>query len=316
MRKLTIFATGIALLFSTGSANQACAQWPQTTFKDSRMSVEIGAAAYDRPGVDSQAPVVSSSLTGATLFSAEQASDLGTNFGAQVKLNFVNRRDREIEIRSILAGWDEQQVINRADLVSGFFPDPTAAPTTFEYDYESDYFSIEVMRRRAIVPGVTIMAGPRFVSTSDLIVARGSRDVATVTVSETQTFEATNALIGLQGGLELNFPVTQSIYANGFIRAGGYFNPTEFNTMTENSLTSVTTSTRRDDSIESFLAEAGGRVYVDLLPNCISSYVGYEATWIDGIAVATANAGTTGPGIDTANTIFFHAVTFGVQMTY
>ena len=316
MRKLTLIATAIAMLLTAWNAQSANAQWPQSTFKDSRMSLEIGAKAFDRPGVDSTAPVITDGLTSATLFNAEQASDLGTNFGAEVKLNLVNRRDREIEVRSIIAGWEEHSMFTGNNLQSGFFPVPGSEPTTFDYNYESDYFSIEVMRRRAVVPGVTVMAGPRFVSTSDQITAAGSRVITGTTVTQTQTFEATNALIGLQGGLELNFPVTNAIYANGFLRVGGYFNPTEFNTRTENSATSVIITGQRDQSIESFLAETGGRVCVDLIPNCVSTYVGYEATWIDGIALATANAQAVGPGIDTTNTAFFHAVTFGVQVDY
>ena len=52
------------------------------------------------------------------------------------------------------------------------------------------------------------------------------------------------------------------------------------------------------------------------LPNCISGYVGYEATWIDGIALAPANVTLVGGAIDTNNTSFFEAVTFGMQILY
>jgi len=57
-------------------------------------------------------------------------------------------------------------------------------------------------------------------------------------------------------------------------------------------------------------------VYADIVPNTASLYVGYEATWIDGIAVAPAqlipsNFG----GVETANTVFFQAVTFGFSFT-
>lgn len=319
MRKLTIFATLIALFVGLDAQN-AEAQWPQTTHRDTRMSVEIGAKAFDRPGTETPGSVLTDSLTGSTLFSAEQATDLGTNFGAEVKFNFISQMDREIEVRTILANWDESSSFTGANLASPFFPAPTPGvppPSQFDYNYDADYFSIEVMRRRAILPGLTVMAGPRIVSTSDEINTVGTTALGLTNLTQSDMFEAENTMLGLQAGFELNFPVCNSIYANSFIRGGGYYNSTKFNTSTTNSFTGLTTSNRRTDSNEAFLGEVGGRLNVDLVPNCFSTYVGYEATWIDGIALAPANAAVTPvTGIDTANTSFFHAVTFGVQLLY
>lgn len=315
MRKLTFFATIIALFVGLG-VHDVNAQWPQTTTRDTRMSVEVGSKVFDSPGIKSNAPVVADAITGRTLFSQENATDLGNTFGAEVKLNFISRNDREIEVRTILANWKENADFSGPNLASPFFPTGGVTPDEFNYGIVSDYFSIEVMRRRAIMPGVTLMAGPRFVSRKDELTTISTTTVSGVGLSQTNLFEATNALIGLQAGLELNFPVTNAIYFSSFIRAGGYFNPTEFNTSTTNTFTGLTTTTRRQENIESFLGEVGARVSVDLIPNSVSSYVGYEATWIDGIAHSTANAISTGPGIDTTNTSFFHAVAFGVQILY
>ncbi|MEL7500161.1 MAG: hypothetical protein AAFN77_21355 [Planctomycetota bacterium] len=317
MRKLTVFANVCALMLGLACVQDVNAQWPQTTNRDIRFSVELGSMAFDRPGIDSTAPVLSDSFTGRTLFNSEQATDLGTSFGAQVKLNFVNRRDREIEIRTSIVNWEEQADFTGANLASPFFPTGlTTTPDEFEYNYESSYFSIEANRRRAVMPGVTIFAGPRFVSITDEIETISTSTVGAIDLTQTDVFEATNALIGLQAGFEFNFPVTHAINVQSFIRAGGYFNPTEFNTNSQNTFTTVTTSLSTDESIESFLGEVGGRVSFDILPNCVTSYVGYEAIWIDGINLAPANATSTTAGLDTSNTVFFHAVNFGVQVLY
>jgi len=135
------------------------------------------------------------------------------------------------------------------------------------------------------------------------------------------TQEATNGLIGIQAGLDLRFHLTQQIYTTAFIRTGGYYNPTEvtstLESFTEAGLFDSEIPTTASKSTGSFLAEVGGRLYVDLYEDSISAYVGYEATWIDGIAlapVAFLNDGT--GGVDTANTLFLNAVTFGIRMNF
>ena len=136
-------------------------------------------------------------------------------------------------------------------------------------------------------------------------------------------FEAENSLVGLQIGLEYNQPVAQSVFLTVFGRAGGYYNGTEFDTATRTSdsfgLTVPTNVvTRRVQSTEAFVADLGGRVNFQIVPNCLSTFIGYEASVIDGIALSAANVADQNftSGIDTNNTLFFQAVTFGVNLTY
>ncbi len=324
MRKFTLIATVIVLLANATWVTQTQAQLPGTSTKDTRWTVEFGAKAYNRPGSELALPLITDAITFETLFDSNQASELSSAGGAEVKFGFVSKLGREYEIRTIIADWQQDFEINGANLRSPFFPTAGQEPTTVTYDYDSDYFSIEVMTRRAISPGITFMFGPRFVSTKDKVRFAGSLLVdpldgsQPVVVTETTTTEATNALIGAQAGFEFNIPMTQDIYVNSFIRTGGYMTPTEVTSVTNDNVSLVRNPPgRRTKSTGSFLAEAGGRVYVDVVPNTMSTYVGYEATWIDGIAVAPDQILTTGlEGIETANTIFFHAITFGVNFSY
>ncbi len=323
MRKFTLIATVIVLLANATWVAKTQAQWPQTT-KDPRWTVEFGAKAYDRPGAELGLPLITDGVTMETLFDSNQASELGSAGGAEVKFGFVNKRGREYEIRTIIADWEQDFEINGANLRSPFFPTAGSEPTTVNYDYDSDYFSIEVMSRRAISPGITFMFGPRFVSTKDKVRFAGSLLVdpgdgsQPVVVVETTTTEATNALIGAQAGFEFNIPLTQDVYVSSFIRTGGYMNPTEVTSVTNNNVSFTQNPLeKRTKSTGSFLAEVGGRLYVDIIPNGMASYVGYEATWIDGLAVAPDQLVTpAGGGIETANTPFFHAVTFGINFNY
>jgi hypothetical protein len=322
VRKLTFFASFVVFLTNATFVLQANAQSPMSVAKDSRWTVEFGAKAYDRPGDDLALPLITDEITLAPLFDSTQASDLGNTVGAEVKFSFVTPRGKELEIRSILASWDEAYQFEGDNLQSPFFPSPELRPTTVNYDYESDYFSIEVMKRRDISRGITLMFGPRFVSTRDRVKLGGSISVnpgdgTTVDFTQTQTTEATNALIGLQTGLEFDVPMNRYIHFNSFIRAGGYMNPTEVTTSVSDTVSTISTQTSQTKSTCSFLGEVGGRLYVDIVPNCVSSYVGYEATWIDGMALAPAQLLTTGStGVETGNTPFFHAIAFGLNFNY
>ncbi len=239
-----------------------------------------------------------------------------------MKFGWVTKNDRELEFRTILAGWDQTHFITGTDLVSPFFP-TGATPTDVEYGYTSDYFSFELMSRKAIMPGITCMFGPRIVSTRDQVTQIGSLSIdpgdgsGSILFSETRNTEATNILLGLQGGLEFNIPVGRSIYVNSFIRVGGYTNPTEVTTTISDNFSPLLDVTQETKSTGSFLGEIGVRLYADLVPNSCSIYVGYEATWIDGIALAPAQLLTTGiTEVETANTPFFNAAVLGLQWGY
>ena len=335
MSKLAVFTSLFALMVTTGvcpSWSMAQSVWQQPTSRN-KMSLEIGAKIFDRPGDDSLAPVITDSLTNTTLLNQEQATDFGSDFGVEVKVNVPGRFGQGFEFRSIITDWDQQRTIFGNNLASPFFPDPLdpaipfVAPQTVIYDIESEFYSFELMQKRVVRPGLTVSAGPRFISTQDLILISGitnTTDAATgtaVTVTQDNDFEAKNSLIGLQLGLELNRPVAQSpsLYFTAFGRAGGYYNATRFDTISSTTDTTgalaTFNQTRQTRSTESFVAEAGGRLNFEIIPNSFATFVGYEATVIDGIALASANVANINP-IDTNNTVFFHAITFGAKLSY
>jgi phage tail protein X len=318
VRKLAVFATIVAIVVATGTFSKTCqAQnpWQPWSLNENKMSIEVGAKVFDRPGIDDQGPVVFDSVTNQTLITNEQASDFGSTFGAEIKINFPDRWDNQLELRTVLADWDEDLQAVGPNLASGFFPDPANTPQTFNMNLQSDFYSIELMRKRAVRPGLTIFGGPRFVSTSDSLATEGILTLGLGSITQTNTFDAKNSMAGLQGGFEVCRPLAQSVYFSGFFRGGGYHNSTKFNTSSNLSTSATVTRTRRSRSTESFIGEVGGKLHFEILPSCLASYVGYEATWIDGIALSSANVANP-TGIDTANTVFFHAVTFGVNLSY
>ncbi len=340
MRTLPIISKVVVIFAGLALVTSANAQWPQAT-DHHRWSLEFGAVAYDRPGTNLDIPLIVESDTRFPLFDAEDATDLGSTAGAEIKFNFETRYGDEFEVRSILAFWDQKiDQIDGPRLDSPFFIDGFI-PDTFNYGYNSDLFSIEIMKRRAFKPGIIGMLGPRVVSTKDNVAYRSTLQVdpgdgtPPVTAAADSEVTATNILIGLQTGFEINQPISDQFYLKGFVRVGGYLNPTQV-TITEvdsiDRLVVAPTTNRQTIETEvtsditnqltkntgSFLGEIGGRGYYELIPNRAAIYAGYEATWIDGLALAPTQLIFTdvSPTVETANTIFYQAVTFGMRFTY
>ena len=332
MSKLAVYTSLFALIVMTGispSWSLAQSPWQQPTSNPNRMSVEVAAKVFDRPGDDPSSAVIFDSVTNVTLLDNERATDFGSQFGVEIKLSVPSRLDYDtgFEFRTVLVNWDEENSFVGDNLASDFFPDALNPPETFDFDIRSDYYSFELVKKRTVRRGLTASGGVRYISTSDLISTTGTDTIAIpgivggTVASAFNDFEATNSLVGLQFGLEYNQPVAQSVFITVFGRAGGYYNGTEFNTSSSTTdptgiLNTPIVETGRFQSTESFVGEAGGRVNFQVIPNCFTTFIGYEATVIDGIALAAANVAQPTTGIDTNNTVFFQAVTFGAKLTY
>ena len=324
--------TAVAISIAASFSNSHChAQWPGSTRGDIHKNwLEIGGRAYSRPGTDSDIPVISDAVTGATLFTAEQATNGGSAPGLEISFGFNRNKtpyDRQWEFRSVIAEFEVDTDVPGPNLASPFFPGDGV--DNFNYAYDSRLLSFELNNWRTLAPGIRFSSGPRYVSLNETVTTdlasttpTGVLGTPLIPLNTIAVQEATNGLIGLQAGLDLRFQVSRQIYTRGFIRTGGFYNPTEvtssLNTFTNGTLFDSEEGTRETKSTGSFLAEVGGRIYVDLFhDDTVSGYAGYEATWIDGIALAPAAfTGDGTSGVDTANTLFFHAITFGLRVNF
>lgn len=328
MRKFSIFTAVAVSITATIPASALMAQWPGTTRgKHHHHVLEIGGLGLDRPGVGNPIPLITEAVTGETLFDSEDATSVGGAAGLDIKYQYQGRRGRTWRFRSIVADFDTANEITAdAGLASPLLP-LGVETDRISYEYDSRLFSFELMSVRNIVPGINVVAGPRYISMNEEVRTEGDAEIdfgnglPLVTSTQADTLSADNSLIGLQIGLEVVVPLAQSFYAEGFIRGGGFYNPTEVTTATQDIaggefLDPPLFGPRTTSSSESLLAEIGGRLFFDLVPDSISGYVGYEGTWIDGIALAPAQLFATAGTVDTSNTLFYQAVTFGLQMKF
>ena len=291
--------------------------------------VEFGLRIYDRPDNENfDFPLITNGTTGVTLFDGADASDGGNAVGVELSYHFQTRHHNRFEFRTFLANFESESVIGDAgpgNLSSTITPFFGGTFDTIDFELDTQLFSFELNRKRAVRDGITLFAGPRFVSFDDEVTSAATFTDGAATNQDLLSVEAINHLIGAQVGVRLNGRLGSRVRGVGLFRIGGYFNPTTVRTTNTTGtivgatgLLIPTTSVDTDEteSTEAFLAEVGGKLFFDITDK-LSFFAGYEATWIDGLALASPsliNFG--GPEVDTNNTLFLNAITVGFSFQW
>ena len=302
---------------------ESSAQWP-TDFQNLGQSyLELSGKIYDRPGDDLELPVIVNGITGDTILSSGDITDLNGGAGAEARFGSTGRRGNNWGIRTFVGNWDNEFFFDQANQQSPLVPPIDDMGTLFSPDeiditYDSEIYSVEFNIRRPWTNGITLIAGPRFIRLNEQLLFSTDSMIdnppfGLIEFDSENSIETTNNLVGAQIGALMNFPISRDIYLNGFIRTGVYGNFMRLDAISDTSLTDESFQ-RIERSTSAFVAEIGGKLFVDLLPGHLSGFTGYEATWLDAVALAPAQALTLEPtGINSRNTPFFHALTFGLQ---
>ncbi len=303
-------------LFAVVAGKQVVAQWPRDFQNLNETYFELGAKIFDRPGDDAGFPILIDGLTNQVIFDSDELTDLNGGAGVEARLGSTGPRGNKWEFRTFLSNWGNEFSFDGPNLTSPL--SPMLDPDSVDFFYDSHIYSLEFSFRKPFTPGITFLCGPRFVSlreellfTSDTnipIPPLGSFDLET-----SNSFDTSNSLVGAQIGALITWQLTRDIFFQGSIRTGGYGNFTELRTVASTSIMEEQINTITDETA-SFIGEVGGKMYVDLIPGCLASFVGYEATWIDGIALAPSQASTLNPtSIVTEVTPFFQSLNIGLQ---
>jgi hypothetical protein len=318
VRAIKILICFVLTLIGVSTAN---AQWPSTTStSNGRFWMETGASIFDRPGSDLGLPLVSNSITNDVFIDSNSATDLNSAFGPNIKIGSTTRMGFDWEAGISYANWAIEQEAEGPDLVSPFFP-PALDPDVVGVAYDSEFFDLQLNARKAVFPGMTFLAGPRFLNLNDEMVLTSSTNFSVPFVGDV-LFETQNDIItrnrayGGSIGFEYNQPVTRDFYLQGSVKASGLLNQSSLErrsiTTTDALLVEVT-----DKNSGMFIGQAGGRAYFEFIPRTVAGYLGYEATWVDGVASAPSQALTVGStDLKTSNTIFWHSYSFGMKFTY
>ena len=294
---------------------QVQAQWPQTTSPGNcGFWAEANGAVYDRPGTDLGLSLIFDSVTLAPLYTSDDVTDLNTTVGADFRIGNNSHWFGPWEFGGSLATWDTHATVEGANLESPFFPG--FSPDRVDFFNQSQFYDLEFNLRRAFAPGFTFLYGIRYLDLSDKLQYVSQTDFGIIDFFTNDVIETSNSAIGGQVGLEYNMPLAQTVYVQGFIKVAGLGNATKVDRISSTTLDSEISS-RDTKGIGTFMGQTGGRIYFELLPRHLHTYAGYEATWIDGVAVAPPQFLSTGTEpVVTANTIFWHAITFGMRYQF
>jgi hypothetical protein len=297
------------------------AQWAYYNNDSSRFSIDASVILLDREGDDNNVALIQNDLTLAPLLTSGQATDLNTTAGIEMAMMFHGPAGREIEIESSYAQWDTAFSFFGENLETPFLPNLN--PHDINYAYDSQLFSIEVNIRREWTPGLTFLIGPRFLSLQEhtefdsqttIIIPPPQPNVEFVTRN---VIDTTNPLIGGQIGMEWDFQLSRDLYVNSYIKAGAFGNAARA-TLTSETTIQALLEERRTKNSGAFVGEVGGRLNYSIFPSALSAFVGYQAMWIDGVALAPPqfiNVNNDG-ALFVANTPFFHGAVFGLEARY
>ena len=291
--------------------------WPRDFQNVGNTYFELSGKAYDRPGLDGIGfPVLVDGPTGAIFLESNDFTDLGGAGGAEVRFGSDSYRGQKWEVRTWLVNWEEEFFFDNINQTSPLFT--ALDPDEIDIQFDSRIYSIEFMFRRPVTSGFTFLIGPRFVSFNEDLDFQTATEVPTplgaVDIFSENELSVRNSMLGGQVGALINHQVSRDIYVQGFIRAGGYANFIEMRTFADTNQTDPQGGLfRRDQS--AFIGEVGGKIFCDVIPGTMSGFVGYEATWLDDVAVAPAQAvnGLLPTEIIAGDTPFFHAISFGMQ---
>ena len=298
--------------------NNVFAQWADYNNNCSSWTFNVAGKVLDRTGDDNGLALISNSLTNAPLFRSNDATDLDVGAGLEASLKHKGQMGLSFELEVDTAEWENANSFFGPNLQSPFLPG--LSPDSIFYEYDSSFFSIEFNARRKTLPGLTLLCGPRFVNLRERVVTTSFLTIPTPPVG---TFDLTirndvttkNRMIGFQVGGEYDVQMTRDIHIHSFLKAGAYSNATSFTNKTDTTL-AISPQSEQRRSVGSFLGEVGVRGHMDIIPSVLSVFVGYEANWLDGVALAPVQLLNPNAPINTATTPFFHGATFGVQARY
>jgi hypothetical protein len=313
LKKLTIIA---AALFVLGLGQSVSAQYLtlQNGQQEPNQRFEFSFRAIDRPNNRDPNAIATNQNNGRTVLRTDTATDLGGGIGPELGYIFSTEPGCKYEIRGFFTQWDVEN--NRqGNLASPLLPGLSF--NTFNTSYESTMFSLEFNQRRDITPGITTIAGIRYLSLEESIDFNGAGTVVvppgfTLPISVTNNTESKNPLIGFQVGGETRYYLTQGIHLDGYAKVGLYNNnATRTNTVGTSRTRSVQTNGSNNDA--TWMSEYALRLHYDLILDHMSMFMGYEGMYLSGVAIAPRQVNIAS-GISDNENLVFNGMTIGISL--
>ncbi len=247
-------------------------------------------------------------------------ADLGFDFeaGPRVELTYDLDRDHALQVGYFgISTWTSSAVRDGAPLI--LFPPGLTASSRFSVDYGSDLYSTEVSLRHRWCDYLDLLGGFRWVELHEGFEVAGASTPPTAAIPR-YTTQASNYLYGFQFGTDIRVLDRGGVLrVDGFIKAGAYGNHAQQETFSIHNLGIIRTAGDQRDHV-TFLGEVG-LTGVFRLNNHLAVRGGYQAMWIEGVALAPDQIPSTdvtplGSGLatlDTSGNLFFHGWHVGLE---
>ncbi len=196
----------------------------------------------------------------------------------------------------------------------GFIQRPDTPTQPMQWAYDSKLYNAEFNVRWNACDRLTLLAGIRWTGLCEDL-------QGTLVDSIFKPFWTTNtenSLYGLQIGADGKLWDCGRFSIDGLLKAGIFDNRAEQTTAV--SVFKIVTSYSDSTDRAAFLGEVGLRCKYQLAKRLVLS-AGYEAVWLQGVAVAPAqiqetNITTRQIGIDTGSGVFYHGATAGLEYSF
>jgi hypothetical protein len=246
-------------------------------------------------------------------------ADLGFSFESGPRISISRRlhRDWSLEVSYFgIDGWTSSAVRSGNPVI--LFPPGVLLSTQFAVEYGSGLDSTEANLRRRCTGCLDLLMGLRWVELHEgfHVVGPNTLPLLPDLRYDTQTGDS---IYGIQIGADARIPDCDPLRVDGFIKAGIYANHARQQTSTVSNLGLVTTAGDRDDHT-AFLGEIG-LTAAYRLGDYLTARGGYQAMWIEGVALAPDQIPFTdvlpfSPGTATLNTsgsLFYHGCYVGLE---
>jgi hypothetical protein len=159
------------------------------------------------------------------------------------------------------------------------------------------------------------LAGFRFVEFDDSLIVQFAPPGGAFT--DVYEIDVNNHLYGVQIGAEAAIGSVGLWQLDGWLKAGVYRNDADQST---NMFIPITGSARARDDHTAFLGSVGLSA-VRPVTASLAFRAGYQAMWLDGVALAPSQIAVTNvqnnfAGVDINEGVFFHGVTIGLETTW
>lgn len=273
-----------------------------------RWTIELGAITLH--------PVRPPSRTLATDFlnpaNTLDARDAAESWGYGPRIDAIGRYDSEWSIELLYYGigdWSKFASVSGLGFnVPILSPNPEFIPPDVSATARMDIYNAEFNVRRKLTENITGLMGFRFLEVLDELSLVGS---VPELLSASMTTKVNNALYGFQVGADARlFRGLGPLYLDVLVKGGVYDNFVT-RTSVQSGIFGNSTATANLDHV-AFVGEVAFLPTWDIFPHC-SVYGGYEALFVQGVAVSGQEIGSTGP-IHASRTTFYQGAVAGLTV--